>query len=232
MRLATFRDKLQVYFLGLLTGLVLGGGFFVLKLDEYVKQFAFDKSSSEPVVQQDEGPAGNTVTKKQEKEKNSRIKKDKTRAVAADSASGPVLDADTLAMDSAGPGTAVFGRDNEDEIVVKKDELLSEKSIALVDLNGPQPRDSAVQKISGIREPQQKALQVEFWRSPLNYRGYKMSRSKLIIFGLDSDDEVALYKVDDDIYMKNRGGVFRLEPCTDFRQPERVSDASLIARLK
>ena len=46
-RTSFFRDKLQVFFLGLLLGLVLGGGFFLLKLDQYVKELSFYKSLTE-----------------------------------------------------------------------------------------------------------------------------------------------------------------------------------------
>src|ERR1044071_3115140 len=46
-RASFFRDKLQVFFLGLLLGLVLGGGFFLLKLDQYVKELSFYKSLTE-----------------------------------------------------------------------------------------------------------------------------------------------------------------------------------------
>ena len=43
-RLSYFRDKLQVFFLGLLFGLVIGGGFFLLKMDQYVKELSFYRS--------------------------------------------------------------------------------------------------------------------------------------------------------------------------------------------
>lgn len=232
MRLASFRDKLQVYFLGLLTGLVLGGGFFVLKLDEYVRQFTFDKEITGNTDKEEPANDKENTDKKKTDSKNKKSKKDRTISYTADSASGPYLDGDTLAADSIGSPPSVLGRNSDDEIVVRKDELVAQRNVALVDLDGVNPKDSAIQKLSGIRDPQTKALQVEFWRSPLNYKGYKMSKNKLVLFGLESEDEVVLYKVEEDIYMKNRQGVFRLEVSADFRQPERVSDASLIARLK
>ena len=43
-RFSYFRDKLQVFFLGFLLGIVLGGGFFLLKFDSYIKDLSFYKS--------------------------------------------------------------------------------------------------------------------------------------------------------------------------------------------
>lgn len=229
--MSSFRDKLQVYFLGLLTGLVLGGGFFVLKLDDYVSRLS--KSLTEETDKTDATDDKVTTDKTDKPKPKAKTKKENyTASYSVDSTSGAALDGDTLAQDSAGGPPSVFGKNDDDEIVVKKDELVSQRSVPLVDLDGNAGKDSSLQKMSGIRDPQTKALQVEFWRSPLNYRGYKMSRSKLVLFGNEPGDEVALYKVDDEIYLKNHQGVYHLEFTGDFRQADKVNDAALLAKLK
>lgn len=227
-RFRSFRDKLQVFFLGLLSGLVLGGGFFLLKLDEYVKQFgktfSGDKDStvfSEPIAEE-----------KPEKDKNKT--KNRTDSPSKNKTGDSLLTDnnpnDTLVYDSLGGPSADVEKSGSDEIVIRKDELLGQRSAGVTDLSKSET-DTTLQKLSGIREVGVKALQVEFWRSPLNYRGYKMSKNKLVLFGSDPADELQLYKLEETIYMKNRAGVFRLDFTSDFRQPERISDASLLARL-
>ena len=74
-------------------------------------------------------------------------------------------------------------------------------------------------------------VQIEFWQSPLNYRGYKMSKGKLVLFGAEPTEELTLYKMEEVVYMKNKTGVFRLDLSSDFRQAERINDATLLARL-
>jgi len=230
MRMASFRDKLQVFFLGLLTGLVLGGGFFVLKLDDYVKQLSFYKSLTEDTDKNGEGSDKIADEPQEKKPTKPKTKKDKPVAsYSADSVPGAYLDGDTLAADSLDAPPSVF--DPDDEIIVKKDELVGQRTLAVTDLDAA-PKDTALEKLSGIREPQLKTMQVEFWRSPLNYRGYKMSRNKLVLFGTEPADEVSLYKSGDEMYLRNPQGVFRIQPGGDFRQAERVTDAAVLARLK
>lgn len=227
-RFRSFRDKLQVFFLGLLSGLVLGGGFFLLKLDEYVKQFGKtftgDKDStvfSEPLVAD-------------KPEKDPKKTKNYTDAAGKNKTSDSVYagnnSTDTIVYDSLGGPAADYEPNPSDEIVVRKDELLGQRTTGIAELTKTET-DTALQKLSGIREVPVKNLQVEFWRSPLNYRGYKMSKSKLVLFGSEPADELQLYKLDEVIYMKNRNGVFRLDFTSDFRQPERINDATLLARM-
>lgn len=227
-RFRSFRDKLQVFFLGLLSGLVLGGGFFVLKLDEYVKQFGKtftgEKDStvfSEPIA---------AVKPEKDPKKTKNYTDAGTRNTGRDSVYAGNNPTDTIVYDSLGGPAADYEPNTSDEIVIRKDELLGQRAAGIVELSKSEA-DTALQKLSGIREVPVKNLQVEFWRSPLNYRGYKMSKSKLVLFGSEPADDLQLYKLDEVIYMKNRSGVFRLDFTSDFRQPERINDATLLARL-
>jgi len=45
-------------------------------------------------------------------------------------------------------------------------------------------------------------LLVEFWQSPLNFRGYKMSHNKLIVYGLDQVDAFSLHSDGNSFYIK------------------------------
>jgi hypothetical protein len=75
-------------------------------------------------------------------------------------------------------------------------------------------------------------LNIEFWSSPLNYKGYKMSKYKLVLYGIASAEGLKLFKLDDDIYMKSASFVYHLDAFSDFKAYERITDESIIFKLK
>lgn len=215
-RFSYFRDKFQVFIIGLLFGLVIGGGFFVLKLDQYVKELSFYKSLTE----RDTKTAGVTPEESEEaeKEKPKKVKKvrsDSTRIAAEN----PSTRLDTL------PSVYV-GNKNSGEIVVRKDEQLAEKTYAIINLDVK--RSDSIP----VKEVPQTNLAVEFWKSPLNYHGYKFVRNKLVLFGYGDQDLVSVFKVDNTTVLKCLTGVFRIEPTTEFQQLERITDENTLSKLQ
>jgi hypothetical protein len=219
-RFAFFRDKLQVFFLGLLLGLVLGGGFFVLKLDQYVKELSFYKSLTEKKDKNDlDVPELKTDTEKPKAKthkKENRIQDSTNSSYSSNSNSS----------DTTSPYVYV-GNNPNDNIVVRTDEMLGQKSYSVVSMDTKNPADSLSQP-----EIKPASVDIEFWLSPLNYHGYKFSRNKVVLFGYSQNDLVSVIKLDNVTFLKCLTGVFRLEPSADFRQMERVTDESLLSRLK
>ena len=221
-RLYEFGNRLQVFFLGLLLGIVLSGGFFLLKLDDYVKDLAVVKSFTEPEKEEDE-----TLTKDKPETQTKRPQKKNTVSTA----NVQEVVTDTTDNASVTDSDSVPQAPEDNEIVVRKNELLGEKVVQLVNLDLVKTVDSIRSKEAGIREEPGKALTIEFWQSPLNSKGYTMSRSRVILFGFAPQEQVSLYRVENSVLMKTSGGVFRLENTADFRQMERVTDETLLAKL-
>jgi hypothetical protein len=130
-----------------------------------------------------------------------------------------------------------FVKPEEEIIVVKKDELLSSKITALFNLDHKQDlaaskKDSLLQNISGIKESNNNSsFLIEYWKSPINYRGYKMGRNKLVLFGLLVNESPKLYKLNEQLYLKNGDRVFRIEKHTDFRSFEPIFDPLILNQL-
>lgn len=226
-RLALVRDKLQVFFLGLLLGLVIGGGFFLLKLDHYVQQMGIYKT----LTKSDDTNSIRDTENDQSTASAPEKKSIKRKSSPTDST--PDILGDTLAdSDSDLIGSYNEGGPAGDEIVVRKDELIAQVGLSLRNLDTPAPvADSLARKEAGVRDEPPRIITVEYWKSPLNYKGYKLTRSRLVLFGLTQEDQVALYKFDNSIFLKSTTGVFRLEPSSDFRQMERITDEAVIGRL-
>jgi hypothetical protein len=221
-RFSYFRDKLQVFILGFLLGIVLGGGFFLLKLDSYVKELSFYKS----LTQKDDKDENDLQPVKGAEDKPKAKKpKDKPRTyTATDNIS---MRSDSLAASDTSFSQGFTPEAGGDEIVIRKDEMLDTKPMAISNLDIP--ADSANTKTAADNGHY---ITIEFWKSPLNYRGYKFSRSRLVLFGFETADVAGLYKSQNSTYLKTSIGVFRLEASSDFHQFERVTDESLIARMQ
>ncbi len=218
-RFSYFRDKLQVFFLGLLFGLVLGGGFFVLKLDQYVKELSFYKSLTQPKPDQNDLV---TVDPKTETEKPlvKKNRKENYSPPRTDSiGNNQVLDGDSSMR-------VAYNGNNNDGIVIRKDELLGQKTYSAQNIDSKNPNDSVASKEIPT------SVSVEFWKSPLNYHGYKFSRTKLILFGYGDQDLVSVFKMENSTFLKCLTGVYKIEPTTEFHQMERVTDESLLAKIK
>ena len=139
---------------------------------------------------------------------------------------------DSFFADSLYPLTKM----NEEQIEVKKDELINTRNMNVMGIN-PNPKnakDSAMQNISGIRDDKNPgtSLSVEFWVSPINYKGYKMTKNKLVLFGVPGNGDLSLHRIDGVLFLRHEQSVYRLEPSDDFRSLEKVNDPELISKIQ
>ena len=222
LRLSLVRDKLQVFFLGLLLGLVLGGGFFLLKLDQYVQKMEIYKSLTDSG---DEKEKKNPEKTDKERKASKKPVKNTNTETAGDEQ--PVTDS---LQDEAGDEFSTGGPAGDD-IVVRTPEMIGENVLVLRNLDVTAQTDSIARKEAGVRDEASRSMTVEYWKSPLNSKGYKLTRSRLVLFGYTPEDKIQLCKLDNSIYMKTASGFFRLEFSSSYRQLERVTDETLVGRL-
>jgi hypothetical protein len=238
--MSSFKEKAQVFIIGLAIGLLIAGAFFILKLDDYFKELNLykrvsttlttPKTKSENVEKAEESKRA--VKKKEEKKVfESEIQTDTIPDQPAVSQIPP----DTLTNKSDSLYAALA---TDEEIVVRKDELITTRTLEIVNLSPVakmSSKDSLMQKVSGIKEDRSSGKQminIELWSSPLNYKGYKMSKYKLVLYGLSTMDGIKLFKLDDVIYLKNASVVYRLDPVSDFKAYERITDEQVLNKLK
>jgi hypothetical protein len=239
--MASFKEKSQIFIIGLLIGLLVAGSFFLLKLDTYFKELNVYKRISNTFT-----PAPSNTNKEVEKE-NAEVKNKTTTTSKENNKQNTILETTSTTNEKTERDTSsTFVKDSavstmnaSDEIVVRKDELLSTKTLEVINLDPvatkATAKDSLLQKVSGIKEDKsnfKQFLNIEFWSSPLNYKGYKMSKYKLIVYGIASADGLKLVQWDDVIYLKSAGMVYRLDAGGDFKPYERITDESIITKLK
>ena len=59
-----------------------------------------------------------------------------------------------------------------------------------------------------------------------------MSKYKLILYGVSSPEGLKIYKLDDIVYLKSTSFVYRLDATGEFKPYERITDESILNRLK
>ncbi len=59
-------------------------------------------------------------------------------------------------------------------------------------------------------------INVEFWESPINYRGYKLSKSHLMLFGISEPNAVTLVKKDNILVLNYLNRTYTLEQSSNF----------------
>lgn len=234
-------NKSLLFLLGLVLGLLAGAGFFIFKMDDILKKVNLFSSSRDTVIVQQ----ANTEKKKDKTDIKKYIgKKDSSKnnmssaELLAQKYSREVpikkvmAEADSLLKDSS----AIVERQNTTEnFIVRKDELLDSKNFQVVNLQNEEkinPSDSLLEKVSGIKNNKTSlSLKVEFWQSPINYKGYKMTKNKVVLFGINPDENIKLFHLDDAIFMKHNQNCYILYFTDDFKQFEKVNDSGIISKL-
>ena len=132
---------------------------------------------------------------------------------------------------------------NAEEVVVKKDQLLVSHSIKALPLDEKKAEDKAsmaqstadkLNPAAGLPDEEKgtDSYMVEFWISPVNYRGYKLMNDRLVLFGIDEPDAIRLFVYNKNLLMKYGKDYFRLQPTGEFISLNQVKETSLPSALK
>ena len=234
--MSSFKEKSYGFIIGILVGLIVAGGFFIFKLDDYFKELNFYKSVSNTFSS--DAKTDESTTKQEVTPKSTEVKKKKKEAVITVDKFGEDEKAVNTDTTISAKDSLTLENPSSNDVIVRKDELLSTKTLEVINMdpvakmNG---KDSLLQKVSGIKDDRNSSkqfLNIEFWSSPLNYKGYKMSKYKLILYGVASPEGLKIFKLDDVVYLKSASFVYRLDASGEFKPYERITDESIISRLK
>ncbi len=102
------------------------------------------------------------------------------------------------------------------DIIVQKDQLLFRKQVIIkeIDTEGKAKQaflDSVLLEAKNVNKTQPESIIVEFWKSPVNFKGYKMSKNKIVIYGLSYDENLTIEKISNLFYLKNFDTYYVLE---------------------
>ncbi len=155
-------------------------------------------------------------TNLQKKDSTNRI--DSSTIVSSSTDSLAVSNADD-SIDSMQYEVINIGETNSDEIKIEKDELIyaiyirpqGDRNNFLCNSNTK--RDSIL--INNITSRKDDGIYVEFWRSPVNYTGYKLSHNTLVLYGIYQYTSINLkYLPNGILELRYLDNLFNLK-CTD-----------------
>lgn len=209
-----FKRKIPAFVFGVSIGLLVGIAFFIFKIDDYLKKFNKPNIENIKITEQ---TVSNSKSEVEEK-KESKPTKKKMEVNVSDSPDINYKEVDALLR--------------EENITVAQEELLSVKNIKVIDLDATSKKDTLTGQLAGVTSLDYPNLFfVEFWKTPLNSKGYRMTRNRVILYGLSDFSSVTIYKVDDNFYLKNDDIVYKISSGTEFKPMELVNDAQLLARI-
>lgn len=145
----------------------------------------------------------------------------------------PMIDSTAKSMDSDTVMSLDVSENYNEN--VKKDELDQAKIIEVVNISyEPKSgnKDSLLSVISGVQIDKQQGeiinLYVEFWKSPLNYKGYKLGKNKLIIYGISPEENLKMIYLNDQYFLKlGNNSIVKLSTGDDFKNFEKVTNPSI-----
>jgi hypothetical protein len=207
-----FKYKIPPFVFGVSIGLLVGIAFFIFKIDDYVKRFNKPTIDDIKVTEQ-------TIINASNDNKEQKNKADKKKFINTKHSPNINYSEDDALL-------------KEDNVTVAQEELLSVKNIKVINLDGSSKRDTLTGQLAGVTTNDYPNLFfVEFWKTPLNSKGYRMTRNRVILYGLSDFSSITIYKVDDNYYLKNDDIVYKISSGTEFKPMELVNDTDLLAKI-
>ena len=206
-----FRKKIPTFIFGVSIGLLVGVAFFVFKINDVFNRL---KESAKEQITVIEQPIKNVNPDENKDSKNN------TRYKINLSNSKKINYKEVDSLIKA-----------DSDINVATDELISVKNLKVIRINHKDSNDSLALKIAKVEENTSDLYFIEFWKTPLNSKGYRFTKNKILLYGFMDFDNVLLYELDNSFYIKSADQVYKIFYTADFKPLERVLDSDLLAKI-
>jgi len=208
--LKKLKRKIPTFVFGLSIGLLVGIGFFVLKINDLFNKLKESASEKITVIEK----TVNTTDEDEKTKNNNRFKINFKKSTKIN-----YSEVDSLIKEDSG-------------INIASDELLTVKNIKIIQIGEfiPSKDSSDIQK-TRIDDTNSDLYFVEFWKTPLNSKGYRFTKNKIMLYGFDDFSNLTLYEIDHSFYIKSSDQVYKLLYSSEFKQLDRVLDSELLAKI-
>ena len=198
---------------GLLGGIIIGFGAALL-IQNPITTISLNDITPESDTLQTQGTTGSG-------KKHSIQSSDLLADASPSTASDETVNNDSTLADGTPEDTLIaYGQGGEE--VILRDELLMVKRIkATGSADSDQEKqgtdslltDLTAAKPSGVNH---KVFQVEFWRNPVNFKGYKLVNDRLILFGLSPDQPYKLHYEEGVLFLQDQNRRYILRETNRF----------------
>jgi hypothetical protein len=213
LKFMRLKRKIPTFIFGVSVGLIIAAAFFFFKLNDVFNKLKSAASGQITVIE-------HSVKSEKEEEKQSGKKpKERFKIEVPKTARVDYKEVDSLIQEDA-------------KINIATDELLSVKNVKVISLgDNLAGKDSLAARLANVKDSNSDLYFIEFWKTPLNSKGYRFSKNKIMLYGFVDFSNVLLYQLDNAYYIKCSDQVYKLFYGGDFRKLERVIDTDLLARI-
>lgn len=122
---------------------------------------------------------------------------------------------------------------SDDNIVVRTDQMITFKNLAIegFDIKAQKKNEKLDSLLVEDYTKQGTTMRVEYWESPVNYKGYKLSQNKLMLFGIVPLNPLSLKVVGKSLYLKYQQNYYALEVSDEYRPFRKVLNDQIIKLL-
>ena len=198
------KRKIPTFVFGVTVGIILGGAFFIFKINDIFNKFKDNAKSEITVIEQQ-------VSEEKEEGKKSTKNKERFKIKTGPASKLNYKEVDSLIASSS-------------DVNVAREEMLTVKSLKAIHVtDSPTASDS----LSRRDDP----FFVEFWKTPLNTKGYKFTKNRILLYGFVDFNSVLLFELNGTFYIRSNDQVYKIDPSASFSPLEKVIDSELLARL-
>lgn len=116
--------------------------------------------------------------------------------------------------------------------IVKKEKMIGLAKVKVVNKAGEKSRDKVdtlLNEANNIKDDQpSKQFDIEFWQTPLNSRGYRMGKGKIALYGMDPESPIALFQLEEGLFLRSGNTVYRLESSPEFKSLRSVNEKNIL----
>lgn len=130
---------------------------------------------------------------------------------------------------------SLITQNNSTEVSINRDRMLESLKVKVNYIGSVHisPEDSLLNKMNSIKTGTRPvSIEVEIWQSPIQYKGYKMGKNKLVVYGIDPSQDILLFDLNDYVLLQSGQQYYRLEKTSEFKNLRKFNDQTVIARLK
>ncbi|MBS1652859.1 MAG: hypothetical protein JSU07_12695 [Bacteroidetes bacterium] len=206
-----FKTKIPTFIFGLSIGLIIGVGVFLFKITDIFNSLKNAAKEQITIIQQP-----NEKENTHQKEENTN--KERFKIKLPNSAKVNYKEVDSLIK-------------NSENINVATDELLSVRTVKIIKiLENHNSKNDTLSELQN-KNNNEESCSIEFWKTPLNSRGYRFTKNKVMLYGFVDFNNVIVYELNENYYLKSNDLVFKITYTTEFSALQRVVDNDLLVKI-
>jgi len=216
------------FFSGILIGVLAGLGLFFLLVNG-LNPFSVFSDHSSSNSQDTVVDRRNIESPKLEKTKKTTFRDENSLEIQQIDSTNSIQNQDSNILANHFDNTV-----SADEIIVKRDELIEVRDLKLILLDKSQSKNKSDSLLKVFQGNTSNSLEyrIEFWKSPINYKGFKFIRNVIVAFGLDNAEPSKLFFWDDKFYLKHGSIVYKLFITEKFESFSRVTDENTLKQFR